>query len=218
MVEGETTVYGRADSSAVSRVMWTLGELGAPVRRIDAGGAFGGTDTPAYRRLQPAGRIPAVVLADGTALWESNAIIRYLADADPQRRLVPDGRIERAHAEAWMDWSGAFASAVSAIRKAYKAPGAAQADIAAAVAGAEPALDVLEARLDGAAFVMGERFGVADLALGVWAHRLFRCPPEVPLPALPAMRAWRARLGERPAFRTHVEGVVSAGPQVVGAG
>lgn len=212
------TIYGRPDSSAVARVMWTVGELNLPHRRLDWGGAFGGNDDPAYRRLNPAGRIPAVVLPDGAILWESNAIIRCLAALHDPGGLIPNDPVSRAKVEAWMEYSGAVADAVSSVRTAYKTPEPDPVILASAIAAASRTLAVLDERLSSTAFLSGDRFGVGDLAQGVWVHRWFRCPPELPnLPRLPHLQSWYARLRERPAFQAHVVAQVSAGPQRVGA-
>lgn len=211
------TIYGRPDSSAVARLMWAVGELGLPHQRIDAGGAFGGLDTPDYRAMNPAGQIPAVKLADGRALWESNAIIRYLCAAHDPGGLTPADPVTAAQAEAWMDWAGAFGRAVGDIRRAYKATGATASGCAGAISAATPTLQVLEGQLaDGRSYVMGERLTIADLGLGVIGRRLMRCPEALPMPPLPAIAAWQARLLERPAFQTHVAADVSAGPQRIG--
>jgi len=53
-------VWGRASSSNVMKVLWGLGEMGLPFDRIDVGGAFGGTDTPAYRAMNPTGLVPTL--------------------------------------------------------------------------------------------------------------------------------------------------------------
>ena len=210
------TVFGRPDSSAVARTMWTIGELGLAHQRIDWGGGFGGNDDPAFRAMSPAGRIPAVRFDDGRTLFESNAIIRFLAATHDPGGLMPTDPFARAEAEAWMEWSGAFERAVSRIRDAYRAPGA-TADAAAAAAAREMAtFHVLMTRLQGRAFVMGDRLTIADLALGVWAHRLGRCPPECALPEMPAFSEWLSRLNARPSFVQHVAQIVSAGPQRLG--
>ncbi|HFA59359.1 MAG TPA: glutathione S-transferase, partial [Rhodospirillales bacterium] len=73
-------VWGRPNSINVQKVMWAIAELGLAHERIDAGGGFGGLDTPEYGRLNPNRKIP--VIRDGeTVVWESNAIVRYLAAA-----------------------------------------------------------------------------------------------------------------------------------------
>jgi len=72
------TVYGRATSSNVQLVMWTLAELGLDCERLDYGHAHGGLDTPEFGSMNPHRKVP--VLRDGDlVVWESTAILRYLA-------------------------------------------------------------------------------------------------------------------------------------------
>ena len=74
----QMTVYGRATSSNVQAVMWGAAELGLTPKRLDYGFNFGGTDSVEFRTLSPHGLVP--VLKDGdTVIWESCAILRYLA-------------------------------------------------------------------------------------------------------------------------------------------
>lgn len=209
-------VWGRPDSSAVARVMWTLAELELPVVRHDWGGAFGGNDQADYRRMQPAGRIPALRLPDGRSLWESATIVRYLAATYAPNALIPTDPYERARTEAWMDWAGAFAGAVGLIRSAYRKPDAAGEEIEDALARAAPVLAVLERALDAGPFVAGERFGVADIALGVWGHRLHRCPHGARPTNLRNIETWLAGLRTRPAYAAHVVAHLSRRPQAIG--
>jgi len=60
-------------------VLWLVAELGIAHRHIDAGGSFGGLDTPEFRAMNPNGKIPVLQDTDGTTVWESHAILRYLA-------------------------------------------------------------------------------------------------------------------------------------------
>lgn len=207
------TVYGRPDSSAVARVMWTLGELGLPHERIDWGGAHGGNDTAEYRAMNPAGRIPTVRFEDGTSLWESNTIIRYLCRTHGGEHLLPNESYEGAKVEAWMDWSQAFANAVSRLRKAYKPADATMGDVSKAQTSIRPVLEILDAQLNGQDYVVGQAFSCADIALGVWAHRLWRCPDDCRPAGLPALYGWIGRLQQRHPYQTHVMEKVSAGPQ-----
>jgi glutathione S-transferase len=71
-------IWGRTSSINVQKVMWAVGELGLAHERIDAGGKFGGLDTPEYGALNPNREIP-VIDDGGVVVWESNAIVRYLA-------------------------------------------------------------------------------------------------------------------------------------------
>ncbi|MEM8704087.1 MAG: glutathione S-transferase N-terminal domain-containing protein, partial [Pseudomonadota bacterium] len=71
-------VWGRRNSSNVQKVMWLIGELGLAHEHIPAGGSFGLTDTPEFLAMNPHGRVP-VIDDNGTVIWESQAILRYLA-------------------------------------------------------------------------------------------------------------------------------------------
>ena len=71
-------IWGRANSVNVQKVLWCCEELELEYERIDAGGPFGVVDTPEYRRRNPNGLVPTID-DDGFILWESNAIVRYLA-------------------------------------------------------------------------------------------------------------------------------------------
>src|SRR5271169_1496999 len=98
------TLWGRPSSINVQKVLWTLGELALPFEHIDAGGDAGGLDDPAFRAMNPHGRVP--VLKDGeTAIWESHVIVRYLAAAYGTPGLAPADPAARAGCEAWMDWT-----------------------------------------------------------------------------------------------------------------
>ena len=72
-------VWGRNNSINVQKVLWTCAELGVAFERIDAGGAFGVTKDPSYLAMNPNGLVPTLD-DDGFILWESNTIVRYLAD------------------------------------------------------------------------------------------------------------------------------------------
>jgi glutathione S-transferase len=97
-------VWGRRSSFNVQKVMWLIGELGLAHEHIDAGGAFGGLDTPAFLAMNPHGRIP-VIRDELAAVWESHAILRYLAARDSAGRFWSDDPVARAAVDRWMDWS-----------------------------------------------------------------------------------------------------------------
>src|SRR3712207_3006566 len=99
MAEGRSMlrVWGRTNSINVQKVMWTVTELGLEHERIDAGGAFGGLDTAAYWALNPNRRIPTVEDdGGGVVVWESNAIVRYLAARYGAGSLWPEDPAARA--------------------------------------------------------------------------------------------------------------------------
>ena len=98
------TIWGRRNSINVQKAMWALGEVGVPHERIDAGGEFGGLDTPQFTALNPNRRVP--VLRDGdTVVWESSAIVRYLAAKYGAGTLWDPHPGVRAQADTWMAWA-----------------------------------------------------------------------------------------------------------------
>ena len=95
-------VWGGRNAFNVQKVMWAIGELGLEHSHVDAGGAFGGLDDPAFLEMNPHGRVP-VIDDGGTVIWESHAIIRYLGARHGPRSLWPEDPSERSLADRWMD-------------------------------------------------------------------------------------------------------------------
>src|SRR6185437_11610378 len=71
-------IWGRANSINVQKAMWAVGESGVAHQRINAGGPFGGLQTPEFRAMNPNTRIP-VIDDDGVVVWESHSIVRYVS-------------------------------------------------------------------------------------------------------------------------------------------
>ena len=95
---------GKKNSVNVQKVLWCCEEIAVEYQRIDAGGDFGIVKTPQYLSLNPNGLVPTIE-DDGLVLWESNAIVRYLAAKHATGDLWPDDLKTRAEADQWMDWS-----------------------------------------------------------------------------------------------------------------
>ncbi len=99
------TIWGRANSVNVQKVLWCLRELDLAYERIDAGMAFGRNHEPDYLAMNPNGRIPTLVDGD-FVLWESNSIMRYLVLAyAPRSPLYPHAPKSRAGVDRWLDWT-----------------------------------------------------------------------------------------------------------------
>ncbi|MGH7212668.1 MAG: glutathione S-transferase family protein [Acetobacteraceae bacterium] len=204
-------LWGRANSSNVMKVIWLLEELGLPYQRIDAGGAFGVTDTPEYRAMNPNSLVPTLQ-EDDFVLWESNVILRYLCEANaPDSPMFPRDLHARASIDRWMDWQQTTLNGpMSPVFWGLVRTPPEQRDMDAIGRGIQATGEVL-ARLDAVLarvpYVVGPVFTLADMPLGVHIHRWFFFPVEKP--ALPHVRAWYDRLLERPAYRTHVAGPVT---------
>ena len=200
--DGPITLWGRASSCNVQKVLWTLNELGLPYRRIDAGGDFGGLDDPAYLAMNPHGRVPT--LRDGgTVVWESDAIVRYLAARYGAGSLWPEDPAERAVADQWMCWTAArlYPDWIALFWRLVRTPPARR-DLAlierlrAATAGW---MQVLDRHLADRPFIAGETLTIGDIPAGMTLYRWFAM--EIERPATPNVEAWYRRLCERPAYR-----------------
>jgi glutathione S-transferase len=195
-------IWGRRNSVNVKKALWCAEELGLPYKRIDAGLDFGVVNTPEFRRLNPNGLVPTIE-DDGFVLWESHAIVRYLAARHGTGTLWPHDLKVRADADRWMDWAGVALG--PAMRPAFwglvRTPPEKRnaGEIAASVARAGALLAMADAALAGRAFIAGDAFTMGDIPLGCHAYNWMALPIERP-PA-PNLEAWYARLAARPAFR-----------------
>jgi glutathione S-transferase len=81
------TIWGRANSVNVQKVLWCLAELDIAHERIDAGMQFGRNTEADYLDMNPNGRVPTLVDGD-FVLWESNSIMRYLCLAHGKGKPV----------------------------------------------------------------------------------------------------------------------------------
>ena len=200
------TVLGRATSSNVQRVMWTIAELGLPHERVDIGGAFGGNDTPDYLAKNPNGLVPTVEFDDGRIMWESTAIVRHLARNDPERRLWPASGQPELSAEMWADWADKYVAVpVGQIFVGLVRARVAERDwtrINALGVAIHQALLTVEPILSRQPFLATENLSIADINLGVMLYRYFEM--EIERPDLPAVAAYYRRLTERATYAEHV--------------
>ena len=103
-------VHGDYISGNCYKVKLILTLLGKPYQWVPVDILKGETQSEAFLALNPNGKIPVLELEDGTTLWESNAIVRYLAARYAAGRLYPEDPVLRARGDKWMDWTtSAFA-------------------------------------------------------------------------------------------------------------
>ncbi len=198
-------IWGRPYSSNVIPVIWTANELGLDYDLMLAGGSFGKLNTDAYGAINPNRMIPAIQDGD-FALWESLAIVRYLAARYGADGLCPADLQTRAIADQWMEWSAskAFGPVIYLFFATVRtAPDARDAEkIAGLRDEAHAALTILDGHLADRPFVCGDDFTMGDIPLGCVAYRYFNV--DVDRPALPHVEAWYERLAQRPAYQAHV--------------
>lgn len=200
-------LLGRANSSNVMKVIWVLEELGLPYERIDRGGAFGGTDTPAYRAMNPLGLVPSLQ-DDEVTLFESNAITRYVCNAHAAgTSWYPTAPGARGTVEAWQDFQQtALNRPMSAVFLGLVRTAPADRDMAAIGAAArevDAIWTILDARLAKQPWLAGDQPTLADVAYGPHIHRWLTLPVPNRSDA-PNLTAWYQRMLARPAYRTNV--------------
>ncbi|MET1754855.1 glutathione S-transferase family protein [Novosphingobium sp. RD2P27] len=196
------TIWGRLNSHNVKKVAWFAVELGLEFQRIDVGGKFGMEAD--YLAKNPNALIPTI--EDGkVVLWESNAILRYLAAEYGGSRWWPSDPAERAIADRWMDWQTGYADAqrdafIQHVRKPETERNPAQ--VSAAVERSAAQLAIMERYLNETPWLSGTGFGIGDIPMGVYAYTWFSLP--IDRPAFPAVQDWYARIRERPGFAEQV--------------
>lgn len=193
-------LLGRNTSGNVQKVIFLLEELGAPYAREDYGRQFNNTQDAAYLKLNPNGKVPTLVDGD-TVIWESNTILRYLASKLKKDALYPTDLAARTQVERWMDWLLASLNYhyVAVFKDSKKAANERAATFETDAKELATQLSILDGAMAGKTWVTGSTFTIADVALGPIVHRCLDFP--ITLPALPNLKAWRARLAERPAFK-----------------
>ena len=198
-------LWGRVNSINVQKVLWALEELRVPYERVDAGMAFGVVNEPFYKKMNPNARVPTVD-DDGFVLWESNAIVRYLAGKHGAGTLWPSDPRQRADSDRWMDWAANHITPVitpvfwGLIRTPADKRNMAQ--VTADTEKIGPQFQVLEQGLEGRDHVAGGTFTMGDIAVGVNVWRWYAL--DVKRPKLPCVEAYHQRLKQRPAFQKHI--------------
>jgi glutathione S-transferase len=201
-------IWGRKTSSNVQKVMWALGELGMSCERIDIAGPFGRNNEPAYLALNPNGLVPT--LQDGDfVLWESNAIVRYLARREEKHTLEPADSKVCASADRWMDWQATvLAPAMTAAYMGLIRTPPEKRDNDAIERSKSQCTDasaILDAQLAKTPFVAGEFFSMGDIGVAIMTYRYWQLVPGHP--PFPNLRRWYDAVSARKAFRDHVGSV-----------
>lgn len=204
-------IWGRANSVNVQKVLWTCDEIALPYERIDAGMKFGINTTPPFLANNPNGKIP--LIEDGDfLLWESNAIMRYLALAHGGSAIYPADPKVRGGVERWLDWTiSTLQPAERPVFWGYVRTAPAQRDNTELRLAAEKLGEVygiLDHHLAGRTFVEGEAFSLADIALACFARRWLNIA-EIERPKVANIDRWYAGLQHRRAFEHYLLGPLS---------
>lgn len=197
-------VLGRATSGNVQKVIWLLEELGQPYAREDYGRQFGNTGDAAYLKLNPTGKVPTLV-DGGTVVWESNSILRYVANK-VGTPLYPSDPGARSEIERWMDWQLASLNApyVAIFKESKKPEGERAPTFAADAKELREHLAMLNGQMAGRSWIAGGSMSLADICLGPIIHRCLDFPIDVS--GLDQLQAWRTGIAGRAAFKKAVGG------------
>jgi glutathione S-transferase len=194
-------IYGDSKSGNCLKVKWTAEFLGIPYRWIETDVMVGGSRTAAFLAMNPAGQVPAVILADGRPLAQSNAIILYLAEGS---KLIPADRYDRACMLEWLFWeqySHEPYIAVARFQVRYLGKPLAELEPRIVERG-WAALKRLEDGLAASRFLVGDSLSLADVALVAYT----RAGHEggFVLADYPKVQAWVARVEQALAIREPV--------------
>lgn len=180
------------------RILWLLEEAGQPYERVLIDIRAGAQSTPEYRAINPMMKVPA--LTDGpVTVAESGAICAYLADRYPSAELAP--AIDDPQRGDYLRWLFFSAGCVeAAITQIFT-----KIEMNPSMAGwgdAKRVFDVIEAGLSGGAWLLGDRFSAADIAIG--SDLSFALDFKM-IEERPAFVDYVARCAARPAFQRSLE-------------
>ena len=190
-------LYGTPPTRAL-RVLWLLNELDVDCEVITVDMGVGEHQSDAFRKLNPAGKLPALVDGD-LVLTESSAIQLYLAEKYPERGFIPSALAERAEMYRWIFflvteieaplWRKALHSRI------YPDSERDEREMSRAERDGKSMAAVLEQHMRGREFVVGDRVSVADFNA---AYTLDWANEAGLLCDAPTLRAYVKRMYARP--------------------
>jgi glutathione S-transferase len=192
-------LYYHPLSSNSRRVLLTAVELGVALELVVVDLVDGEHKTARYLQINPNGRVP-LLEDDGFYLWESHAIMQYLADTCQGEMLYPHAIQARADINRWLFWSAYhFTPAVGFITRERvskkmvgRSGGPDTAEIARGEALLTAAADVLDQHLADKQWIAQDRLTLADLAIA--APLMHTAAAELPVGGYRHLQAWFARV------------------------
>lgn len=185
------TVYGDSISGNCLKVKWTAEKLAIPYRWRELDVLKAQTRTADFLALNPAGQVPLVILPDGRALAQSNAIIVHLAEGSA---LIPADPYDRAKMFEWLFWeqySHEPYVAVARFQMAYLGKPKHELD-GKLVERGRAALQRLEDGLEETQFLVGDAVSLADVSLVAYTRVAHEGGFD--LAEFPRVQAWVARV------------------------
>lgn len=190
-------VYGDYKSGNCYKVKLMLNLLGIPYQWIDVDILNGDTETAEFLAKNPNGKIPVLELEDGTCLWESNAILNYLADGS---EFLPSEARLRTQVLQWQffeQYSHEPYIAVARFIQFYLGlPEERLEEYRKLQKRGYRALTVMEQQLARTPYLVGEHYSIADVTLYAYTHVAHQGGFD--LSGYPAIQAWLARVASHP--------------------
>ncbi len=198
-------ILGRVTSINVRKVRWAADEMGLAYEQEIWGNPDRDPNVPEFLALNPNGQVP-VIVDDGFVLWESNAVMRYLAETVVSDLWPSDAR-ERGLVDQWMSWQASelnlsWGYAMAALLR--KRPGYDDPDrIKASIVAWNGKMKLIDDQIDRAGgFVANGRFSLADIVIALSTHRWMSTPFDKP--DFAAVREHHAKMQSRPAGKPYL--------------
>ncbi|MFI8383767.1 glutathione S-transferase family protein [Pseudomonas sp. NPDC079086] len=192
-------VYGDYRSGNCYKIKLMLHLLDQPYEWIAVDILKGETQSDAFLAKNPNGKIPVLELEDGTCLWESNAILNFLADSSEFLPTEPRLRTQVLQWQFFEQYSHEPYVAVARFIQLYQGlPEARRSEYEECHVRGYKALKVMEKQLQRTAYLVGEEFSIADIALYAYTH--VADEGGFDLTPYPAIRTWLERVASHPRY------------------
>ncbi|HSX71226.1 glutathione S-transferase family protein [Pseudomonas subflava] len=190
-------VYGDYRSGNCYKVKLMLHLLGHEYQWLPIDILKGETQTAEFLAKNPNGKIPVLELEDGTFLWESNAILNFLADGSEFLPAEPRLRTQMLQWQFFEQYSHEPYVAVARFIQLYQGlPEARRAEYENCHKGGHKAFKVMEQQLERTPYLVGDQFTLADIALYAYTH--VADEGGFDLSGYPAINAWLDRVASHP--------------------
>lgn len=192
-------VYGDYNSGNCYKIKLMLHLLGTQYEWVPVDILKGETETEAFLAKNPNGKIPVLELEDGTCLWESNAILNFLAEGTPYLLTEPRLRTQMLQWQFFEQYSHEPTLAVARFIQFYLGlPEERMEEYHSLHRRGNKALKVMEQQLLRTPFLVGDNFSIADIALYAYTHVADQGGFD--LAQFPAIQAWLARVKQQPGY------------------
>lgn len=190
-------VYGDYNSGNCYKIKLMLHLLGLEYEWQSVDILNGETETPAFLAKNPNGKVPVLELEDGTCLWESNAILNYLADGSEYLPTEPRLRTQVLQWQFFEQYSHEPYVAVARFIQFYLGlPQERLEEYRKLQKRGYKALDVMEQQLARTPYLVGEHYSIADVTLYAYTHVAHQGGFD--LAGYPSIQAWLQRVASHP--------------------